>query len=158
MSATPPNETLDMMLNMGPQHPATHGVFRMVLTVDGERVVDVVPHIGYLHRGSERLSETESYLEVDYRISCLSSSYTDTFTPIGKVGVALFPLGIPVVTLLLLPIKVFPLQMWHQCQLLMQRLLLRLLAPLRHRCQVRIQGRKPCPPAQSPGLPLRRRC
>jgi NADH-quinone oxidoreductase subunit D len=57
-------DTVDMMLNMGPQHPATHGVFRMVLTVDGERVVDVTPHIGYLHRGSERLAETESYGQV----------------------------------------------------------------------------------------------
>jgi NADH-quinone oxidoreductase subunit D len=57
-------ETVDMMLNMGPQHPATHGVFRMVLTLDGERVVDVRPHIGYLHRGSERLCETESYGQV----------------------------------------------------------------------------------------------
>jgi len=58
------HEIVDMMLNMGPQHPATHGVFRMVLSIDGERVVDVVPHIGYLHRGSERLSETESYGQV----------------------------------------------------------------------------------------------
>ena len=57
-------ETVDMMLNMGPQHPATHGVFRMVLTVDGERVVDVTPHIGYLHRGSEKLAEHESYGQV----------------------------------------------------------------------------------------------
>jgi NADH-quinone oxidoreductase subunit D len=57
-------DTVDMMLNMGPQHPATHGVFRMLLTVDGEKVVDVRPHIGYLHRGSERLCETESYAQV----------------------------------------------------------------------------------------------
>ena len=59
-----PYETVDMMLNMGPQHPATHGVFRMVLTVDGERVEDVTPHIGYLHRGSEKLAENESYGQV----------------------------------------------------------------------------------------------
>lgn len=59
-----PYETVDMMLNMGPQHPATHGVFRMVLTVDGERVADVTPHIGYLHRGSEKLAENESYGQV----------------------------------------------------------------------------------------------
>jgi NADH-quinone oxidoreductase subunit D len=58
------HDTVDMMLNMGPQHPATHGVFRMVLTIDGERVVDVVPHIGYLHRGSEKLCEGESYGQV----------------------------------------------------------------------------------------------
>ena len=59
-----PLETIDMMLNMGPQHPATHGVFRMVLSIDGERVVDVEPHIGYLHRGSEKLSESETYSQV----------------------------------------------------------------------------------------------
>jgi len=59
-----PFETIDMMLNMGPQHPATHGVFRMVLAIDGERVVDVEPHIGYLHRGSEKLCEDETYGQV----------------------------------------------------------------------------------------------
>jgi NADH-quinone oxidoreductase subunit D len=57
-------ETVDMMLNMGPQHPATHGVFRMVLSIDGEHVVDVEPHIGYLHRGSEKLCEHESYGQI----------------------------------------------------------------------------------------------
>ena len=57
-------ETIDMMLNMGPQHPATHGVFRMMLTVDGEKVIDVTPHIGYLHRGSEKLAENENYGQV----------------------------------------------------------------------------------------------
>lgn len=57
-------DTVDMMLNMGPQHPATHGVFRMVLTIDGEKVVDVTPHIGYLHRGSEKLAEHETYGQV----------------------------------------------------------------------------------------------
>ena len=44
-------QTVDMNINMGPQHPSTHGVFRMVLTVDGEVVKDVIPYIGYLHRG-----------------------------------------------------------------------------------------------------------
>jgi len=54
-------ETLDIHVNVGPQHPATHGVFRMVLTVSGEKVVDVVPHIGYMHRGAEKLSEGMDY-------------------------------------------------------------------------------------------------
>jgi NADH-quinone oxidoreductase subunit D len=54
----------EMSINMGPQHPATHGVFRMVLTLDGELVTDVEPHIGYLHRGSERLSEDENYQQI----------------------------------------------------------------------------------------------
>ncbi|MGD0765729.1 MAG: NADH-quinone oxidoreductase subunit D [Dehalococcoidia bacterium] len=54
-------ETVDIQVNVGPQHPATHGVFRMVLTVSGEKVVDVVPHIGYMHRGAEKLSEIMDY-------------------------------------------------------------------------------------------------
>jgi NADH-quinone oxidoreductase subunit D len=54
-------ETIDLNINIGPQHPATHGVFRMVLQVDGEVVVDVVPHIGYMHRGGEKLSENMDY-------------------------------------------------------------------------------------------------
>ncbi len=54
-------ETIDLNINVGPQHPATHGVFRMVLEVDGELVVNVVPHIGYMHRGGEKLSEFMDY-------------------------------------------------------------------------------------------------
>ena len=57
-------EPIDMMINMGPQHPSTHGVFRMELMLDGEKVVDVEPHIGYLHRGSEKLCESEQYHQV----------------------------------------------------------------------------------------------
>jgi len=53
--------TVDMTINVGPQHPATHGVFRMVLTVDGEMVTGCVPYIGYLHRGLEKLSEANDY-------------------------------------------------------------------------------------------------
>ena len=64
MTSEPNFEHVDMMLNMGPQHPATHGVFRMVLGIDGERIASVRPHIGYLHRGSEKLSENESYGQV----------------------------------------------------------------------------------------------
>ena len=56
--------TVDMMINMGPQHPATHGVFRMELRVDGEQIQDLVPHIGYLHRGSEKLCEHELYSQI----------------------------------------------------------------------------------------------
>ena len=60
----PNAEPVEMLLNMGPQHPSTHGVFRMVLWVDGEKIVDVVPHIGYLHRGSEKLCEGEQYNQI----------------------------------------------------------------------------------------------
>jgi len=54
-------EVVDMPINMGPQHPSTHGVFRMVLVVNGEQVVDVTPHIGYMHRGGEKLMEAMDY-------------------------------------------------------------------------------------------------
>lgn len=64
MTTEPQLDTVEMMMNMGPQHPATHGVFRMVLAIDGERVVDMVPHIGYLHRGSEKLCEYEQYSQI----------------------------------------------------------------------------------------------
>ena len=63
--AEPVGERVEMLLNMGPQHPSTHGVFRMVLWVDGEKIVDLVPHIGYLHRGSEKLCEGEQYHQVN---------------------------------------------------------------------------------------------
>ncbi|MEM7247926.1 MAG: NADH dehydrogenase (quinone) subunit D [Acidobacteriota bacterium] len=50
-----------MVVNMGPQHPSTHGVLRMVVTLDGERVVKVDPVLGYLHRGMEKLAEVKTY-------------------------------------------------------------------------------------------------
>jgi hypothetical protein len=54
-------EVIDMPINMGPQHPSTHGVFRMVLVINGEQVVDVTPHVGYMHRGGEKLMEAMDY-------------------------------------------------------------------------------------------------
>ena len=53
----------DMVLNMGPQHPATHGVLRVLLRLDGETVVKCVPELGYLHRGYEKLAESSTYYE-----------------------------------------------------------------------------------------------
>src|SRR5512136_1663260 len=50
-----------MTLNMGPQHPSTHGVLRMILELDGEVIKKITPHIGYLHRGVEKLSEHRTY-------------------------------------------------------------------------------------------------
>ncbi|MEZ4686131.1 MAG: NADH dehydrogenase (quinone) subunit D [Bacteroidia bacterium] len=52
-----------MVINMGPQHPATHGVLRLVLEVDGERIVKAVPDVGYLHRGVEKIAENKTYQE-----------------------------------------------------------------------------------------------
>ena len=54
-------DVTEMELNFGPQHPSTHGVLRIVLKVDGEKIVDAIPDIGYLHRGTEKLFETETY-------------------------------------------------------------------------------------------------
>jgi len=51
----------EMFLNMGPQHPSTHGVLRVVLKINGERVVDLDPVLGYLHRGVEKLCENSDY-------------------------------------------------------------------------------------------------
>jgi NADH-quinone oxidoreductase subunit D len=62
LSFTDPLEN-DLILNMGPQHPATHGVLRMLLRLDGERVIGCVPEIGYLHRGYEKLAESCTYHE-----------------------------------------------------------------------------------------------
>ena len=53
----------EMILNMGPQHPATHGVLRLLLKLDGETVVACVPELGYLHRGYEKMAENMSYYE-----------------------------------------------------------------------------------------------
>jgi NADH-quinone oxidoreductase subunit D len=50
-----------MVLNMGPQHPSTHGVLRVILTMEGETIVDCDPVLGYLHRGVEKLGETHRY-------------------------------------------------------------------------------------------------
>ena len=52
-----------MVLNMGPQHPATHGVLRLLVKLDGETVVDCIPELGYLHRGYEKIAEGCSYYE-----------------------------------------------------------------------------------------------
>ncbi len=53
-----------MVLNMGPQHPATHGVLRLVLEIDGEIVVRIYPEIGYLHTGIEKTCEAKFYQQV----------------------------------------------------------------------------------------------
>ncbi len=56
--------TQDMVLNIGPQHPATHGVLRLKLTLDGERIVECEPIIGYMHRGAEKLFEVRDYRQI----------------------------------------------------------------------------------------------
>src|SRR5579859_4550883 len=56
--------TEDMILNIGPQHPSTHGVLRLRLVLDGERIVAAEPIIGYMHRGAEKLFEVRDYRQI----------------------------------------------------------------------------------------------
>ena len=60
-TASPPSGTQTMTLNMGPQHPSTHGVLRLILELDGETVVRCVPDIGFLHTGIEKTAEGKTY-------------------------------------------------------------------------------------------------
>ena len=69
-------DTGDMILNLGPQHPATHGTLRLVVRLDGERVIAADPVIGYMHRGYEKLTEFRTYPQITTlinRIDWLSS-------------------------------------------------------------------------------------
>ena len=59
-----PIRTEPVTVNIGPQHPSTHGVFRLRVTFDGETILDVEPVFGYLHRGSEKLAEERNYVQV----------------------------------------------------------------------------------------------
>jgi NADH-quinone oxidoreductase subunit D len=67
-AAARPDELPDMqgekmVLNMGPSHPATHGVLRVVLELDGEIITKATPDIGYLHRGDEKIAENMTYTQ-----------------------------------------------------------------------------------------------
>ena len=69
-------ETRELTISMGPQHPATHGVLRLVMTLDGETVIKCTPHVGYLHRGIEKLGENRTYftaLPLTDRLDYISS-------------------------------------------------------------------------------------
>ncbi len=62
-------KTEELQINIGPQHPSTHGVFRLMVTVDGETIIDLKPVFGYLHRNHEQLAEVSTYIQ--------SMPYTD---------------------------------------------------------------------------------
>jgi len=57
------NGTEELFINMGPQHPATHGALRLVLRLDGENILEIVPHFGFIHRGLEKQAESETYIQ-----------------------------------------------------------------------------------------------
>src|SRR5260370_1404959 len=59
--ATPYLDSNELIINMGPQHPATHGVLRVILKLDGEKVLGTECVIGYLHRGVEKIGENRAY-------------------------------------------------------------------------------------------------
>ena len=71
-------ETNELIVNMGPHHPSTHGVFRMVLTVDGETVTSLEPVMGYLHRNHEKIGERNTYLH--------NIPFTDRLDYISSMG------------------------------------------------------------------------
>ena len=58
-----PKQSKTLNLNFGPQHPAAHGVLRLILELDGEVVEKADPHIGLLHRGTEKLIENKTYMQ-----------------------------------------------------------------------------------------------
>lgn len=60
-SADSPLDTQEYFINMGPQHPATHGVLRLMLKLDGETIREVIPVLGYIHRGIEKIGESINY-------------------------------------------------------------------------------------------------
>ncbi|UQD53575.1 NADH-quinone oxidoreductase subunit D [Bacillus methanolicus] len=73
--------TEEMLLNVGPQHPSTHGVFRLIVKIDGEIITEAKPVIGYLHRGTEKLAENLQYTQIipytdrmDY-LSAMTNNY-----------------------------------------------------------------------------------
>jgi len=53
----------NLSLNFGPQHPAAHGVLRLIVNLDGETIISVDPHIGLSHRGTEKLIESKTYMQ-----------------------------------------------------------------------------------------------
>jgi len=73
--------TEELVLNVGPQHPSTHGVFRVIVKLDGEVIKEAIPVIGYLHRGTEKLAEDLTYTQIipytdrmDY-LSAMTNNY-----------------------------------------------------------------------------------
>ena len=86
-----------LLMNLGPQHPATHGVLRLVVELDGETVVRVIPHLGYLHSGFEKLGEYRHYNQIipltdrtDY-LSPMANNVALALTVERLMGMAITP-------------------------------------------------------------------
>jgi NADH-quinone oxidoreductase subunit D len=63
-------DTQEYFINMGPQHPSTHGVLRLVLRLDGETIRDVIPVPGYIHRSIEKICEHSTYRQIIHLTRC----------------------------------------------------------------------------------------
>ena len=77
----PTLRTEELLLNMGPQHPATHGVLKVIMELEGERLVKSTPVLGYLHRGVEKLAEGGTYQQFiphTDRLDYICAMYTTT--------------------------------------------------------------------------------
>ncbi len=70
--------TQELTINMGPQHPSTHGVLRLILTVDGELITKAIPDIGFLHRGIEKICETWTFRQIP--VMADRADYLSAFT------------------------------------------------------------------------------
>ena len=82
-SLAPSNRQKPMVLSLGPHHPSMHGVLRLIVTLDGENVVDCEPVVGYLHRGMEKIAENRSivqYLPYVTRWDYLATMFTEAIT------------------------------------------------------------------------------
>jgi NADH-quinone oxidoreductase subunit D len=89
-------QTEEMILNVGPQHPATHGVFRLLATIDGERLIDAEPVIGYMHRGYEKLVEARDYRQITNLVSRMDwLSGINNELPLALVVEKLMELEVP---------------------------------------------------------------
>lgn len=73
-------QTETLLLNVGPHHPSTHGVLRVIVELDGEKVVDLKPDLGFLHRGVEKLAEAKTYhqfIPITDRLDYMAASYNN---------------------------------------------------------------------------------
>src|SRR5215471_3677152 len=68
-----------MTINMGPQHPSTHGVLRLILTINGENVLKAIPEIGFLHTGIEKTAEAKTYHQ-----ALVLTDRMDYLSPLGN--------------------------------------------------------------------------
>ncbi|MEO5644685.1 MAG: NADH-quinone oxidoreductase subunit D [Bacteroidia bacterium] len=82
ITAAPPEEKVYSTLNLGPTHPATHGIFQNILTMDGETIVHAEPTIGYIHRAFEKIAERRPF----YQITTLTDRMNYCSSPINNMG------------------------------------------------------------------------